>query len=214
MTKSTDIVIFGAGAFGREVLWTLEDISSYNILGFIDQDETLCGKLINNYPVLGDTSWVDEYTKNDLACVVSISEPKIREKIITELEKKKVSFPTIIHPSTIMSKHVKLSEGVLIQAGCILTTNIIIGAHTQINLDCTIGHDAEIGKFVTISPGTHINGRNFIGDRAFIGSGVVTKEKIKISKNAVIGAGAVVLEDVPENALCVGMPARVKRYLA
>lgn len=212
MTKQDDIVIYGSGAFGREILWTLEDLKTYNILGFIDEDEEMNGKIVNNYKILGGTEWFDHYDKK-IACVISIANPKTREKIVTKLKTKNVYFPPIIHPSTIMSKHVTLSEGVVIQAGCILTVNIVIGAHTQINLDCTIGHDDQIGKFVTISPGVHINGRNRIGDNVFIGSGAVTKEGIKILNNSVIGAGAVVLNDVPENSLCVGVPARVKHSL-
>lgn len=53
-----------------------------------------------------------------------------------------------------------------------------------------------------------------IGDGAWLGENVVVCPGVRVGKGAVVGANAVVLEDVPDHALAVGVPARVVRHFA
>jgi maltose O-acetyltransferase len=53
----------------------------------------------------------------------------------------------------------------------------------------------------------------FIGDNVWIGSRVIVMDGIKIGNNAIIGAGAVVTRDVPENTIFAGVPAKLIKYL-
>lgn len=74
---------------------------------------------------------------------------------------------------------------------------------------------AVIGDRVTISPNVTIGGRSgernvpIIGDDVLIGSGAKILGPVRIGNCAKIGANAVVLEDVPENATAVGVPASI-----
>lgn len=52
-----------------------------------------------------------------------------------------------------------------------------------------------------------------IGDNVWIGGSVCVMPGVTIGNNAVIGAGSVVTKDIPENAIAVGNPARVLRYI-
>ena len=148
------IVIFGASGFGREVLWTLHDCNKkskkYEILGFIDDNKSIHGKIIDEFPVLGGIQWFSKQNVRKVQCVVAIGDCKIRKKIVNELEKKGVSFATIIHPSVIHSKSVEVGNGSIIQAGCVLTVDIKIGNHVHININSTIGHESIIKDFVSI----------------------------------------------------------------
>ena len=51
-----------------------------------------------------------------------------------------------------------------------------------------------------------------VGDGAWLGHGVVVVSGVTIGAGAVIGSGSIVVEDVPENAIAVGNPARVVKY--
>src|SRR5579872_4718544 len=128
--KLIKIVIVGASGFGREVLWTLQDCNreskKYEIMGFIDDNKSLLNKVINGFPVIGDLQWFSTKPARNVQCVVAIGEPKIRFKIVKELEKLDAIFATIVHPSVILSKFVEIGKGSIIQAGCILTVNIKI----------------------------------------------------------------------------------------
>lgn len=211
------IVIVGAGSFGKEVLWTLNDCNEktkkYEILGFIDDNTSMHGKFVDEIPVIGGFDWFSTESATDVKCVVAIGDPKIRQKIANILEMKKVVFTSVIHPSVIYSKFVNVGTDVIIQAGSIITTDVTIGNHTHINLDCTIGHDCIIGDFVTLSPGVHVSGKNIIEAGTFIGTGAVTNEKLRIGKGSVIGAGTVLIENVPEFSLYVGVPGKMKKKI-
>lgn len=215
--KIIKIVIVGARGFGRDVLWTLDDCNKkskkYKIFGFIDDDKSLWGKLINEFPVLGGLDWFSTKAAKNVECVIAISDPKIRKKIGKKIEKLNVSFSTIVHPSVIYSKSVSIGKGTIIQAGSILATNIHIGNHVHINIDSTVGHDSTLGNFVTISPGVHVNGNTIIGNNTFVGTGVLMKQKIKIGNNSVIGAGTVLLDNVPSFSMYVGIPGKLKKKL-
>jgi serine O-acetyltransferase len=78
-----------------------------------------------------------------------------------------------------------------------------------------IHHRAVIGKNVSIGQNVTIGGTSkkyevpIIGDNTELASGAVIVGPIKIGKDCVIGANAVVVKDIPDNSVAVGVPARV-----
>jgi sugar O-acyltransferase (sialic acid O-acetyltransferase NeuD family) len=215
--KPVKIVIFGAGGFGREVLWTLLDCNriskKYDILGFIDNNKELQNKMIHNKKVLGDKEWFSSRSAKNVKCVIAIGGGKAKKRIAEDLESRGVEFTTIIHPSVIMSESVKIGKGTIIQPGSVITVDVTIGNHCRIDTNCTIAHDARINDYVDLSPGVHINGNNLIGTGTFVGSGTVTREKIVIGEWSIIGAGTVLISNVPDRSLFVGVPGKQKKKL-
>ncbi len=77
--------------------------------------------------------------------------------------------------------------------------------------DAVIGDDVIIRNGVTIGlKRTGMAGAPVIGNRVDIGVGAKLLGPIRIGDDAVIGANAVVLQDVPSNSLAVGVPAQIK----
>ena len=72
-----------------------------------------------------------------------------------------------------------------------------------------IGNNVYIGSGVTIGGTTNKHEVPCIGDNTMISSGAKILGPIKIGKNCVIGANAVVLNDVPDNSVAVGVPAKI-----
>ena len=209
-----DIVIIGAGGFGREVAWLIEDINkvehNWNIVGYVDDDKTIQGKYINNYKVIGNIEWLKH---QELYVVSAIGNPMVKKKIMENLMESKNHYPIIIHPSVISSDRVTLGEGSIICAGNILTVNINIGKHVIVNLGCTIGHDSVVGDYTTILPSSNISGFVKIGECVNIGTGSAIIQGVSIGENTVIGAGAVVTKTLPANCTAVGVPAKpIKSY--
>ncbi len=212
------IAILGAGGFGREVLDILvaqNRISKkWTILGFIDENLELKGKILNGYPVLGSFEWFSETDKKerarakDIKVVCAIGDNVSKKRVVEKAKGLGLSFANIIHPSVVMTDFITLGEGVIICAGCILTNQITIGNYAIINLDVTIGHDTIIEDYCTLSPGVHISGRNKIEEGANIGTGAVTIQGITIGQWSIIGAGAVVAQDIPKKVVAVGIPAK------
>jgi serine O-acetyltransferase len=84
------------------------------------------------------------------------------------------------------------------------------GIGIVINSRVKIGNNCNISQFTTI--GTNHNKGAIIGDNVWIGPGVCIVEEVKVGNNASIGAGSVVVKDVPENATVAGVPAKVLNY--
>ncbi len=211
------IVIYGTGGCGIDFLWTINDCNKkskqFDVIGFINDDKKMKGKLVSGYPVLGGMNWFSTSEAKNVQCVVAIADPRNRKKIVIKLEKFGIKFPTIIHPSVIFSKFQEIGKGVVIQAGCIFGAETSIADHVQINLDSTIGHNSRLEDYVTLSTGVHINGDNYLGEGVFVGTGAVTKEKITIGKWAIIAGGACMVRDVREYGMYAGVPAKLKKTL-
>jgi sugar O-acyltransferase (sialic acid O-acetyltransferase NeuD family) len=202
--KKSQIAIYGAGGFGREMAWLAQSAviggEGIEVVCFIDDDEAVCGATLNDIEVLSLSQTKEKYPAT---CVVSgIGVPKIRELTMEKARTSGFGFATLIHPRVEMSKWIEMGEGAVICAGNILTTNITLGRHVQINLDCTIGHDVIIGDYATLAPGVHVSGCVHIGKRAYIGTGAVIingtqDHPIVIGDDVVVGAGACVTKSIP-----------------
>ena len=208
-----DIVIIGAGGFGREVAWLIEEINKvefkWNIKGFVDENINLRRKAVNGYKILGDLEWLKH---QNCYAVCAIGDTDIRKNIIQRLTGSKIKYPVLIHPSVIKSNTVNIGEGSIICAGSILTVNIEIGKHVIINLDCTVGHDVWINDYSTILPSVNISGRVKLEECVNVGTNCSIIQGIKIDKNTIIGAGSVVVKDLPSNCTAVGVPAKLIKF--
>lgn len=206
-----DIVIFGAGGFGREVQWLIERLNErsleWNILGYID-DRVEIGTEVDGYSVLGGIEWLLE-CEISLAVACAVGNSEIRKGIIDKIsENENVFFPNLIDPSVLMSVRVNMGVGNLICAGTILTVDIEFGDFNIINLDCTIGHDASLASFVVIYPSVNISGNVEIGEGCEIGTGTQILQGKVVADGVIIGAGSVVTKDIMESGTYVGVPAR------
>lgn len=211
-----DLIIIGASGFGREVAWAVERQNkanpTWNLLGFIDDNESIQGTEINGYKVLGKSNDVVNYLDAYFVCAVGAS--RTREKIINRVKElnPSIKFGTVIDPSVEMSDLVTIGEGSIICAHAIITVNISIGNHVIINLDCTIGHDAILQDFVTLYPSVNVSGNTNIGYAVELGTGMQIIQGKTVGNYSIVGAGAVVVKDIPEKCTAVGSPAKPIKF--
>jgi sugar O-acyltransferase (sialic acid O-acetyltransferase NeuD family) len=181
-----NIIIVGAGGLGREMLALLKNINSvepqYNVLGFVDDGKT-AGHVVNGAEVLGGVEYLNTLN-NETAVIIAISLPKVRKEIFDKITNQNVFFPSIIHPSCIISDtdFVDMGKGCILCINTVLTTNIVLGDFVLINAGAILNHDAQIGSYSTIMPGVNISTGAQISKGCYIGTGS------KISKPAVISA--------------------------
>lgn len=212
-----DLIIFGASGFGREVAWAVERLNkvtpTWNLLGFMDDADDIQGIEINGYKVLGNTADVGNYP--DAYYVVAVGASRIRERIVSNMKKvnPSIKFGTVVDPSVEMSDFVSIGEGTIICAHTVITVNIEIGSHVIINLDCTVGHDAVLQDFVTLYPSVNVSGITNIGHTVELGTGTQIIQGKSVGDYSIIGAGAVVVKDIPERCTAVGSPAKPIKYL-
>ena len=103
----------------------------------------------------------------------------------------------------------KIPKNVRIGKNCTLLPMVLIGKKKP-----GIENNISIGDSCFISTGVTILGPCKIGDNVTIYAGAVIAGPVKIGNNAIIGANAVVIDDVPENCVVGGIPARIIKKTA
>jgi serine acetyltransferase len=84
-----------------------------------------------------------------------------------------------------------------------------LGMGCIVNTGAVAEHDGDYGDGVHLAPRACVCGAVKIGHGSFIGAGSVVRERISIGKNVKVGAGSVVVSDLPDGCLVYGVPARV-----
>ena len=203
-------IIIGAGAQARIICEILSYDWNINIIGFVDPVFKEPEEKIFGLPVLGNFSIVPKLIKNGVSgFIVGIGDNKLRAQRFREMENFGLKPVTAIHPTANISTRVKIGKGTVISIGATIAIGAVIGNNVIINSSAIVEHDNIIEDNVHIGPGAVTAGKVTIRDGAFIGMGSAIKELLTINKNSVIGAGSVVLDDIPANAVAVGVPATV-----
>ena len=102
-----------------------------------------------------------------------------------------------IHPAA------KIGDRVLIDHGM----GVVIGETAEVGDDCTIYHGVTLGGTGKDTGKRHPT----LGNNVLIGAGTKVLGPVYIGDNARIGAGSVVLKNLPANCTAVGVPAEVVR---
>jgi sugar O-acyltransferase (sialic acid O-acetyltransferase NeuD family) len=117
----------------------------------------------------------------------------------------------VIHPSAVLGTGVEIGAGAFLAPGVIVNTDARIGADAILNTGCSVDHDCTIGPHAHIGPQVALCGGVSVGEGALIGVGACASPGVHVGPRAVIGAGAAIVEDLPGDHVCVGVPARALR---
>jgi len=212
--------IYSCEGFAREVLPSLRTMigaSSGSVepgqIVWVDDDSAKHGINIEGIEVISFSSLLEQDNRERLVNVC-IADPGIRERLVGRCVAAGLDFFSITDASHIRFDNCRVGEGAVFAANTMATGHAKIGRHFHCNIYSYVAHDCEIGDFVTFAPRVSCNGRVHIGDRAYIGTGAVLKQgeqgnPLRIGSDAVVGMGAVVLNDVPDGAVVVGNPAKI-----
>ena len=198
------LYIVGAGGMGREALELCRALG-HEVAGFVVEDRLIAARDVAGRPVLAWSAVAPGARGARFVAAIGAVE---RRDIIAQIEHAGGTFETLVHPSVALAPSVTLGEGCIVMPGAVLTVDIAVGAHTIVNVGCTISHDARLGRLVTLSPGVHVAGRVTLEDEVFAGIGAAFADRVRVGRGAVIGAGAVVIGDIPAGVVAVGVPAR------
>ena len=207
----SQIVIYGAGGFAREVVQLVDDLTTkgtaVKCIGFLVDPDFVNSDRVIDLPVLGDFGWLRK--NGAVAVMIGIGSPAVKNRIAARVEQVGGQFARLIHPRATVGRTVIVGSGSILCAGAVATTDIRIGAHVQLHVNSTVGHDCILGDCVTIAPGANIGGAANFGEGAFIGAGAVVLPRRRIGDWSIVAAGAVVTADVPSNSTVAGVPAKV-----
>ena len=206
---TSNLIIVGAGDFGREVEVWLRDINkvspTWKVAGFLDANPHALDGLPTGLSILGDPATY-EFRKNDCA-VVAIADPATRQKVVASLTGR-VLFASVVHPTARIAPYSIIGQGAVLCPNVIICVNAKVGNHVHINVSTIIGHDAVLEDFVTICPTVNVSGAVVVEEGAFLGTQAVLLPRSKVGRFARVGAGTVVLHRVAAETSVFGVPSR------
>jgi sugar O-acyltransferase (sialic acid O-acetyltransferase NeuD family) len=198
------MLLFGAGGHSKVVCSALEDLK-IRVNGIFDDNEKLI--LSNNYKVI---CGYDSNFRTDEDLIISIGDNNVRKKISKFLEHK---IGICVSKYSTCDKFITIGNGSVILQGAIVQRDTIIGEHVILNTASSIDHDCNLNDFVHISPGARLGGGVTIGEGTHIGINASVIPNLKIGKWCTIGAGAVIVNDIPDFSVVVGNPGRIIKKL-
>lgn len=160
---------------------------------------------------LGDDKEILKYSCQEVELVLGIGTVKatdVRRSLYESFKDKGYKFTTLIHPTAIIAKGVKIASGVQIMAGVILQPNVKIGENSIINTGVQLDHGCVVESHVHVAPGVVCSGSVTIKEAAHLGTASTVIQGIIVGQKATVGAGAVVVKDVLAHSTVVGVPAR------
>lgn len=205
-----DTLVFGAGGHARVVIDAIELQAEYRVAGIVDPDAP-AGSELMGYPVLGPDSELVEIVRTTgvNSGIVAIGDNRLRRTVVESILSlcPDFSFITAIHPKATVARNVSIGYGALVMPGVIVNAASVVGDHVILNSQSVVEHDCRIGDFVHIAPGTILAGEVQVDDGALVGLGSRVLPGKSIGRSATVGAGGVVVCDVPKNETWFGAPA-------
>ncbi len=206
------LVIIGAGGFGREILGWAKESTAYRkeweIAGFLDdRPEAISDAHGIDLPILGST--VDYQPTPEDVFICALGNPALRKEMRNRFTERGGVFTRIIHESCVIGRNVNLGMGVILCPRVVLTCDLSIGDNSALNVATAVGHDAWIGDDCQISSFCDLTGHVRVGDSVMMGSRVSILPGRSIGDHAVVGAGSVVVSDIPESVTVFGNPAKI-----
>ncbi len=205
------VLILGAGGHAQVVADSLLRAHAAGEavcpIGYLDDRSHLHGHTLLGLPVLGSLADIDDVPRD--ASVVAIGDNATRQRVFTSLQQRGERFVVVRHPHAIVAPDVHLAPGTMISAGVIVNPGSTIGANVILNTGCTVDHHNQIADHVHIAPGVHTGGDVSVGEGTLLGIGATIMPQRRVGAWSVVGAGAVVVRDIADHTIVMGVPAHV-----
>lgn len=226
------IIGYHDGAAGQVETW-IEESTGLNLVCFIndadafqevdiseENNKRICQTtafpqdgFFKGRPLISSLNWLNELRAMRINKVVCLEpDNNKRLKYIRILKENNIQLVSAIHPTVKILANAKVADGVWVNAGAIIGYKAELAAGVIINTGVQIDHHNIIEECCQIDPGVITAGNVVLRECCHIHTGAVLINRIEVGKNAIVGAGTVVIKNVLPKTTVVGVPAREVKH--
>lgn len=211
MSSTLDIggvVIIGGGGHAKVVIESLRACGE-TVAAIVDADPT--PRQVLGVPVVGDDLALPGLRLQGLSRLfVAIGDNRLRQKLGRKAREQGFSLVNAIHPSAVVSPSARLGAGIAVMAGVAINAETRVDDLAILNTGAVVDHDCRLAEACHLGPASALAGGVTVGERAFLGVGARAIPGVLIGADTIVGAGGVVVRDLPDAVLAIGVPAKIK----
>jgi len=145
--------------------------------------------------------------------LVAVPDGSNRRRIAERWEGRGHRLARLIHPAAWVSPSALVEKGAVVLASALVQTEARVQKGAIIDPGAMVGQGCRIGEFARVSSGSHLGEGVEIGAGTWVGVGSTVREGVIIRERCVVGAGSVVMDDLPPDVVAHGNPCRVVRRI-
>ncbi len=212
--NSKKLIIIGGIGKGEQVLDCINDNRTnfndyeYEVVGFLN-DYT--SDLICDLPILGKLKEISKFIEQGFYFAFAIHPIGKNQGIKPLLDKLNIpinQLATIISKRAFLSSTAKIDQGAIILAFAYISLHVQIGSCSMIMARTSVGHNTIVGTCCFVGTGSILSSFVVLGHSVSIAISCTILEYCQIGNCSVLGAGGLLLKDLPENSIYVGSPAK------
>jgi acetyltransferase EpsM len=211
------LIILGGSGIGMIASYIADLTGEFKVQGFLN-DVIAVGNSIGKYkkiPIIGRTEDLSKYVKEGYYFFIAYVGMQREQEIFNKINNLGIpedKFANLIHPQSAIPKdYTKIGKGVMVAPYVQLSPDVEIENNCILLGNSFVGHDTIIRQFAHLASNSVVGANVDIGRACHIGTNSTIREKVKIGDYCLIGSGSVVLNNIEENSIYVGNPARLLR---
>jgi sugar O-acyltransferase (sialic acid O-acetyltransferase NeuD family) len=203
-----DLIIIGAGGFGRELHEMLEDVflpDEYRFKGFLAADRNPAAERLG--PILGDPESYEPAARDRF--LLAIGQMGARRKIAAALAARGATFASFVHPLARVARSASIGAGAVIYPMAVVSNCARLGENVHLNYFASVGHDAQVGRDCLLAPYATLNGFCVVEEGVYLSTHSTVTMGVRIGKISKVSANSCVTKEVPAESFVFGVPGRV-----
>ncbi len=207
----TPLLLIGGGGHCAALIDVIESTQQYQIVGIVEAAGVIHADFMG-YPVVGTDEDLPALLKQTPNCVISVGQLKtsvVRQKLYQQVLDAGGQLPVIISPLAHIAKQAQIGDGTVVMHYALVNSMAKIEENCIINSYALVEHGTNVAAHCHLATRSTLNGDCRIEQGCFIGSGAVVLQGRSVAASTIVGAGAVVAEDILQSGTYVGVPAHL-----
>ena len=205
----------GAGGHAKVVIDILRLTGGIDLVGLLDAEGELWGTTVEGLLVLGGDELLPKLYGKGVGYafigVGAVGDTQPRRRLYEMTRQCGFEMLKAVHPQAVVASSAFVGDGTSIMAHAVVNPGAHLGVDVIINSGAIVEHDCVVESHAHVATGSRLGGGVYIGEGSHVGIGASLRQGIRIGRNAIVGAGAAVVEDVPDSVVVAGVPAKILR---